>query len=64
MGLNNSGITLWAARLEYERDVLGVKHIPMIANIANDPQTPNEDKPAEANEMVKKNSTFCSLDRI
>lgn len=58
MGLNNSGIALWAAQLEYERDVLGVVHIPMIANIANDPLTPNEGKPEEAKDMIKKIAPF------
>ncbi len=61
MGLNNSGINLWAAQLQYERDVLGVEHIPLIANIANDPLTRLEDKPTEAKEMAKKIGSFVQV---
>lgn len=66
MGLNNSGVDLWAAQLQYEKDVLNFGSVqswykPLIANIANDPNTKAEEKPAEAREMAKNISPLVSV---
>jgi dihydroorotate dehydrogenase len=52
MGLNNSGAELWAAQIRFEREILGIHHPPLIANIANDPATPMEKKPEEAKKLA------------
>lgn len=52
MGLNNSGAELWAAQIKYERETLGIHHPPLIANIANAPDTPMDKRPEEAKKLA------------
>lgn len=53
MGFNNAGANLWAEQLRYEQETLGINHIPMIANIANAPDTPFEGRAEEIRGIVR-----------
>lgn len=52
MGLNNSGAELWATQIRYERETLRIHHPPLIANIANAPDTPMNKRPEEAKKLA------------